>query len=488
MRRPGTLSAVAAQTGYRHKGFFCAAHLAVLVGSLALVALVPAALAQTPDRTSGKRAQTAQTGSQSRAEQPTRARRTDAEAKRKSANRVARNTARQETQRPSARSGGASSKPERTGSAKAQRIDQAEVRLLEVYRLIGAGQARVALNKAEHLVRDFPNFQLAHLAMGDLLAAQARTLAQFGDAPTVEADSTLSDLRRESALRVAASQFKPSEGAVPTAFVEISQSAKHAIAVDASRSRLYLFENTSKGLRLVADYYASVGKLGTEKEVEGDQRTPLGVYYITSRLDDKQLADLYGSGALPLNYPNALDLRRGKTGSGIWLHGTPRAQFSRAPEATDGCVAIANPDLERILSTVEPRTTPVVIARQLQWVAPQGVLVDRESFTQVLDSWRSAKTSGDLRQLLGFYAYDFQGLRDQSTAQWEASLQADIRDLRGREIQLKDLSLLHWQDSSETMVVTFAEIPVGARTGAVKRQYWRKQGQQWQIFFEGVIG
>jgi hypothetical protein len=54
--------------------------------------------------------------------------------------------------------------------------------------------------------------------------------------------------------------------------------------MDASRSRLYLFENTDKGLVLVADYYASVGKLGTEKVVEGDQRTPLGVYYITSRL------------------------------------------------------------------------------------------------------------------------------------------------------------------------------------------------------------
>jgi len=38
------------------------------------------------------------------------------------------------------------------------------------------------------------------------------------------------------------------------------------------------------------------------------------------------------------------------------------------------------------------------------------------------------------------------------------------------------------------MVVTFAEVPAGARSGPVKRQYWRRQGQRWQIFFEGVIG
>lgn len=37
----------------------------------------------------------------------------------------------------------------------------AEARLLEVYRLIGQGQARQALDKAQALVQDVPNFQLA---------------------------------------------------------------------------------------------------------------------------------------------------------------------------------------------------------------------------------------------------------------------------------------------------------------------------------------
>lgn len=344
------------------------------------------------------------------------------------------------------------------------------------------------MEKAQDLVRDFPHFQLAHLALGDLLSARAAPLARFGDAPASSAQPVLADLRQESLQRVAAERFRPTPGAIPTAFLEISQRSRHAIAIDASRSRLYLFENSPQGLQLVADYYASVGKLGTEKEAEGDQRTPLGVYYITSRLDEKQLADLYGAGALPLNYPNPLDVRRGKTGGGIWLHGTPSGQFSRAPQATDGCVAIANPDLKRILAAVEPRSTPVVIARQLQWVAPQGVLVERKAFDQVLDSWRSAKSAGDLQRLLSFYTYDFQSLHDQGIAQWQSTLDTDIRNLGGRELILKDRSVLSWRDKGETMVVTFSELPKGSRTGVVKRQYWRKQGQQWQIFFEGVIG
>jgi len=32
------------------------------------------------------------------------------------------------------------------------------------------------------------------------------------------------------------------------------------------------------------------------------------------------------------------------------------------------------------------------------------------------------------------------------------------------------------------------EVPVGARSGATKRQYWVRQGPQWKIFFEGVVG
>ena len=66
--------------------------------------------------------------------------------------------------------------------------------------------------------------------------------------------------------------------------------------------------------------------------------------------------------------------------------------------------------------------------------------------------------------------------------------EAETRALRGRELHLKDKSYLRWTDSADTMVVTFGEVAEGARTGPVKRQYWARRGQQWQIFFEGVIG
>ena len=374
------------------------------------------------------------------------------------------------------------------------RDGQAEARLLEVYRLAARGQGREALVQAESLARDYPNFQLAQLAVGDLLMARTRPLRRLGDVPepdtsaSLQVAAVLDELRTESRQRVDALRSRPPQGMVPAQFLELSPRSRHAIAVDASRSRLYLFQNTAKGLELVADYYASVGKLGIEKAAEGDQRTPLGVYFITSRLDPATLKDFYGAGALPINYPNPLDQSRGKTGGGIWLHGTPPEQFARAPLSTDGCLVLANPDLERILRTVEPRSTPVVIARQLQWVAPHAAQREAQAFDAVLNAWRSAKTEGDMKRLLGFYAPDFQSYRKKPLEEWSQVLQAEARALKGRELHLKDKSYLRWTDSADTMVVTFGEVAAGARTGPVKRQYWARRGQQWQIFFEGVIG
>lgn len=370
------------------------------------------------------------------------------------------------------------------------RDGEAEARLIDIYKLAGQAKGREALAKAERLVADHPNFQLAQLVYGDLLAAQVRPLHTLGDVPDGPARagaSTLNDLRQESLLRLKALRERPAAGTIPSQFLALAPRNKHAIAVDASRARLYLFENTATGLKLLADYYISVGKSGTEKSVEGDSRTPLGIYFVTSNLDPKSLKDFYGAGALPINYPNALDLKRGKTGSGIWLHGTPPAQFSRAPLASDGCVVLANPDLERIVRTVEVRTTPVVIAQSLRWIAPHSAKAESKPFEDALQTWHKARSGHDLAALTSMYTSDFNSY-GKTLADWSALLRTDLEKIGGRAIQLKDLSYLRWTDSNDTMVVTFAEVIHGARTGSTRRQYWVRNGSQWKIFFEGVTG
>lgn len=373
-------------------------------------------------------------------------------------------------------------------------LGQAEARLIEIYQLIGNGEPRLALANAESLVKDHPNFQLAQLVYGDLLSLQVRPVRQLGDVaedrPAVR--EQLRNLREESRRRLRALAERPPEGAIPTQFLALSNQSRHAIAVDANRSRLYLFENvtpaqaqdTPPQLKLVADFYISVGLSGIDKWVEGDKRTPLGVYYITSSLNPQSLPDLYGVGALPINYPNALDVQRGKTGSGIWLHGTPREQFVRAPQASDGCVVLSNPDLERVLSIVRTRTTPVIIASELQWTTPQALQADRENFETYLRAWQNARVQGDLDGLKDLYSARFQA-QGRKLGQWWPKIESEVRAGFRRPIEIKDLSVLRWRDSDDTMVVTFGEVPVGQTTGVTRRQYWIREGGDWRIFFEG---
>lgn len=365
----------------------------------------------------------------------------------------------------------------------------AEARLIEVYRQIGSSNTREALRLATSLVEDYPHFQLAQLVLGDLLSARARPIQTIGDVPADLAQAgalNLQALRAESQLRMAAIKEPPPTDGIPAQFVALAKRNKHAIAVDTAKARLYLFENNEAGPRLLANYYISVGKAGVGKNVEGDQRTPLGAYFITSNLDPTSLKDLYGAGALPVNYPNVLDLRRGKTGGGIWLHGTPSAQFTRAPQATDGCVAVANPDLLRIINTVSIRTTPVLIGNNLRWVQPDRLSSERKAFTETLQSWAQSKRPGREADLLRFYANDF-NTDGKDLTRFSASLRSEIAQRGDRPVEVKDVSLIRWTDEADTMIATFDELAAGEKTGRTLRQYWQWRSNAWKIIYEGTI-
>jgi len=364
-----------------------------------------------------------------------------------------------------------------------------ESRLLEVYQLMAQGEPRRALDMVEKLVNEVPNFQLAQLVYGDLLAARTRTLKGMGDVPASSANAgaiALAELKDESQRRVQASKDRPTEGTLPSQFLKLAPQTRTAIAVDAAKSRLYLFTNTPSGLQLTADYYVSVGKAGTIKSQEGDQRTPLGVYYITSNLDTKVLNDFYGAGAMPLNYPNILDIKRGKSGSGIWLHGTPPQQFSRPPRSTDGCLVLSNPDILALIRRVSVGATPVVVSSQLTWTPATQLKAQARPFETALNAWREAKQAGDLNRVLGFYTPDFSSY-GKNLEQFTPQIRSELKVTKGKNIALKDLSYLQWSDSAETMVTTFGEVVEGRRTGVHKRQYWVRTAKDWQIFFEGVI-
>jgi murein L,D-transpeptidase YafK len=216
--------------------------------------------------------------------------------------------------------------------------------------------------------------------------------------------------------------------------------------------------------------------------LEGDGRTPLGNYYITAAKDRKSLPAFYGAGALPINYPNAFDNHKGRTGSGIWLHGTPPDQFVRAPLASDGCVVVSNPDMQRLLATVSPRTTPVVIAEQLQWVPTQALSTDRSAFESVLMQWQEARSTLSPLELTQTFGQP--GPRSPGNGQ---VMQPDLTVAPQIKLGVANVSLLQSSFPDVSMVATFDETVDGAVTNVTRRQYWLKQADRWQLLQDTVI-
>ena len=261
-----------------------------------------------------------------------------------------------------------------------------ENRLSGVFQAIEANQHDVALKRVDALIRDHPNFRLAHLVRGDLLLARARPLQTFGNVAKTVPQEKIDDLREEALARLRAQRQRPNEDRLPRFMLQLHSAQKHALVVDSRHSRLYVFANANGHPRLIADYYVTLGKNGVEKTREGDQKTPIGVYHVTANLPRQKLTDFYGAGAFPINYPNEWDRRQGRNGHGIWLHGTPSAVYSRPPRASDGCIVLDNPDLKTLGGYLQIGLTPVIIADEIEWSDAAVVEAERSSLAVAFEA------------------------------------------------------------------------------------------------------
>ncbi len=359
-----------------------------------------------------------------------------------------------------------------------------EVLLIEVYKALGANNLRKALAKADELVKDFPTFRLGHLIRGDLLLMQTQPVKTLGaiDGP----EDKLKSLREEAMVRLKSLRERPDPDLVPRLVLKLREDQKHVLVVDARRSRLYVYANRGGQLKFVTDYYISQGKYGVNKIKEGDQRTPVGIYYITSHLPGARLPDFYGSGALPINYPNEWDKINGRSGSGIWLHGTPSDSFSRPPLSSDGCVVLTNPDLHKLATSVEIGKTPVVIAESVDFVNKTKWENDRNLAARLVEGWKRDIESLVPSRVVENYSRKFKSERGEGLDTWLSKHQQFMSGVKGLSVTLRDMTHFFYPGREDMIVSTFTqESQFGKnKTSIRKRQYWAKEGQQWKIVYE----
>ncbi len=132
------------------------------------------------------------------------------------------------------------------------------------------------------------------------------------------------------------------------------------ILIEKSDRRMTLFQ----GAVPVRIYQISLGFAPDgDKVMEGDGRTPEGMFRIDRR-NDQSAFHL----SLGINYPRPMDRARASTdgvdpGRDIFIHGQPNRRQDPEPitlDWTNGCVALSNAEIEELWS-VTPIGTPVEI-------------------------------------------------------------------------------------------------------------------------------
>ncbi|MFA7241973.1 MAG: L,D-transpeptidase family protein [Sulfuricellaceae bacterium] len=349
---------------------------------------------------------------------------------------------------------------------------------------VSENRLNAAMQDVDAMLRAYPNFRLAYLIRGDLLMAKARPISNIGNAPG--AVQQTADLRDEIRIRLQQLKEKIPTDRIPKYLLQLQAAQRYAVVVDTDKARLYLFENNNGEPRYVADFYVSSGKAGAEKIKEGDQKTPLGVYFVTANLPRNQLSDFYGVGAFPISYPNEWDRKQGKNGHGIWLHGVPSDTYSRPPRASNGCVVLTNPDLDKLSKNLQIGLTPVIISERAEWVDGKGLAAQRAELNRRMEAWRHDWESLDTDKYLRHYSKNFSA-QGQNYRSWIEQKRQVNAGKTWVKIKVENVSLFGYPGNENLVVATFDQdySSNNLKNQMRKRQYWQLEDGEWRIVYEG---
>jgi len=187
-----------------------------------------------------------------------------------------------------------------------------------------------------------------------------------------------------------------------------------------------------------------------------------------------------------------------RTGSGIYLHGVPLNTYSRPPKDSDGCVTLANDELVMLMNTVPIHDTPVIITKNIHWVAGDAQRQHHAELLDAINRWQAVRAGDDTTALDAFY---LPGAAPETPAAPPAPpSQPTVAWVHGKRrvipppavppkdpLAFDNLSVMTWSDDRQTMVVTFSERGTRSHRETTLRQYWERDASKWKIVAEGTV-
>ena len=362
-----------------------------------------------------------------------------------------------------------------------------ESTLLRVIETMQNGHLDPARILVESLLTDYPHSRTAKLLYADILATQGGRLPLGERTIHTRERAALDDLQNQLQVRwrYQSSQSKPNDNLLPSRLLLPGRDTHYLIYVDLPESRLYVYRHQKGRLIHLHNYYVTIGKNGIGKQIEGDRKTPVGVYRITSFNPDAELPPRYGPGALPIDYPNSIDRMTQRTGYGIWLHGTDPGYVNRGPYASDGCVTLSNHEFEHLREITGNATDiPVILDHAPVWLTRKDLPKRRANAIAAVQQWHSSWLRIDKAGLAKVYramnaAHLEEALRNPSQERPLSPLTADWN-----YPTIPDIELMGYPHSIETFLarLTFKNAD-GSRL--IINQYWQHDANKnWQVMAE----
>ena len=219
---------------------------------------------------------------------------------------------------------------------------------------------------------------------------------------------------------------------------------------DANLTRFSIDQNHTFTLK--SHLMTLTGEAKGDKHIEGDLKTPVGVYKLNSRIDEP--APFYGPLALVTNYPNKYDQAQGKNGHGIWIHGYP-LKGERDPY-TKGCLAIDNTALSLLNKRIDYTKSILIISpKAFPYTNKQTIA----TILSELYKWRNAWKQSDLTAYLAFYNENFKRSNGMSLTQFSIIKQSIFSNKVKRLINFHHINVIPYPNEENRTIfyVSFIE-------------------------------
>lgn len=193
------------------------------------------------------------------------------------------------------------------------------------------------------------------------------------------------------------------------------------VVVDKKTNKIHLTNYNDGALEIIKTFRATFGKSVGDKLMEGDLKTPEGIYDFLYKAEAPKLKPIFGPLAVYIGYPNTMDKSGAKTGFDILLHGTDDPARLERPFDSKGCVVTDNENVKFISEFIKMRETKVIITKDFSQLQSNPRMAKMKEF---FDRWIKAWSGKDLTTYIESYADEFRmdGMNRLAYAKYKESL------------------------------------------------------------------